>query len=76
MNGEVEKRDAARKQKEAEERSSNPNLRAGESSRASHVKPIKSDEFQKSSGNQPARERHRRMLDGIHRDVEAARANA
>jgi len=76
VNSEVEKRDAARKQKEAEERSSNPNLRPGESSRNSFVPRVKTEDFHKADGNVPTRERHRRLLDNIHKDREAAIANA
>lgn len=65
----------AEKQRLAEERGSNPNLRTGEPSRNSFVKPIKGEEFHKSDGNQPKRERMRRMLDNIHRDI-AARQSA
>ena len=61
---------------EAEKRGSNPNLRPGESSRSSFVPKIKGEEFHKSDGNVPTRERHQRMLQKVHADVEAARANA
>lgn len=60
------------KKEQAEKFGSNPNLRAGEPSRNSTVR-IKHDEFQKSSGNVPERERRARMLDKIHQDVAAAR---
>jgi hypothetical protein len=62
----------AERQKDAEARGSNPALRAGETSRNSFVPKIKSDEFHKSDGNMPVRERHRRMLDRIHQDRQAA----
>ena len=55
---------------EAERRGSNPNLRPGETSRSSHLPKIKSDEFHKSDGNVPVRERHKRMLENLHKDVE------
>jgi hypothetical protein len=61
---------------EAEKRGSNPNLRPGESSRASHVAPIKSEEFHKSDGNVPRRERERRLLENLHKDVEQIRSVA
>lgn len=61
---------------EAEKRGSNPNLRPGESSRSSFVPKIKGEEFHKSDGNVPTRERHQRLLQKVHADVEAARANA
>jgi hypothetical protein len=61
--------------KEAEARASNPNLRAGETSRSS-VLPIKHDDFQKSSGMVPRRERMGRMLENIHKDVAASRQSA
>lgn len=71
---EVEDRVNARlteeRRKEAEKRGSNPNLIAGESSRNSFVPKIKADDFQKASGNIPARERHRRMLQNIHAEME------
>lgn len=58
---------------EAEKRGSNPNLRAGESSRNSVI-PIKHDDFEKATGNVPRRERLSRMLDNVHKDVAAARS--
>lgn len=54
---------------EAEKRGSNPNLRSGESSRSSFVPKIKGEEFHKSDGNLPRRERERRMLDNLHKEV-------
>lgn len=54
---------------EAEKRGSNPNLRPGESSTSSFVPKIKGDEFHKSDGNIPKRERERRMLANLHKDV-------
>jgi len=74
----VEERAQARltelRQKEAEERGSNPNLRSGESSRASLVKPIKSEEFHKSDGRVPRRQRLGRMLDRIHAETAEAQS--
>jgi len=61
---------------EAEKRGSNPNLRPGESSRSSHIPTIKSEEFHKADGNVPTRERHRRMLENLHKDVEQIRSVA
>lgn len=61
------------RRKDAEKRGSNPNLREGESSRSSFVPKIKSDEFHKSDGNVPRRERERRMLENLHKDVEQIR---
>jgi len=63
---------AEKERKLAEERGSNPNLRPGEPSRASLVTKIKSEDFHKSDGNVPARERNRRMLDRIHADIAAS----
>ena len=64
---------AEERRKDAELRGSNPNLRAGESSRNSVV-PIKHDDFQKATENIPRRERLARMLDAVHKDVAAARS--
>lgn len=61
---------------EAEKRGSNPNLRNGESSRSSFVPKIKGDEFHKSDGNVPKRERERRLLDNLHKDIEQIRSVA
>jgi hypothetical protein len=61
---------AEEKRKLAEAGGSNPNLRPGEPSRASLVTKIKSEDFHKSDGNVPARERNRRMLDRIHADIQ------
>lgn len=61
---------------EAEKRGSNPNLRAGESSRSSFVSKIKGDEFHKSDGNIPQRERHKRLLDNLHKEVAEIRSGA
>lgn len=58
----------------AEESGSNPNLRPGESSRNSFVPKIKREEFHRSDGNVPTRERKVRMIERIHQDVEAARS--
>lgn len=63
---------AEEKRKLAEASGSNPNLRPGEPSRASLVTKIKSEDFHKSDGNVPARERNRRMLERIHADVQAS----
>lgn len=60
--------------KDAEARGSNPNLRNGESSRASLVKPIKTEEFHKSDGRMPRRARLGRMLDNIHKEVAEAQS--
>lgn len=62
---------AEEKRKLAEASGSNPNLRPGEPSRASLVTKIKSEDFHKSDGNVPARERNRRMLDRIHAEISA-----
>ena len=67
---------AEERRKDAEKNGSNPNLRAGESSRASIVPKIKSEEFHKGDGNVPVRERHRRMLEHLHKDVEAIHSAA
>ena len=64
------------RRKDAEARGSNPNLRAGESSRSSIVPKIKSEEFHKGDGNVPVRERHRRLLENLHKDVEQIRSVA
>ena len=64
------------KQKRAELESSNPNLRRGEVSQNSFVPKIKSEDFHKSDGNVPQRERMRRLRENIHRDIAAAQANA
>jgi hypothetical protein len=64
------------RRKDAEKRGSNPNLREGESSRSSFVPKIKGDEFHKSDGNVPVRERHRRLLENLHKDVEQIRSVA
>ena len=64
------------KQKRAELESSNPNLRRGESSQHSFVPKIKSEDFHKSDGNVPQRERLRRLREKIHQDLAAAQANA
>jgi len=61
---------AEEKRKLAEAAGSNPNLRPGEPSRASLVTKIKSEDFHKSDGNVPARERNRRMLDRIHAEIQ------
>lgn len=61
---------------EAEKRGSNPNLRPGESSRSSFVPKIKGEEFHKSDGNLPTRERHKRLLENLHKDVEQIRSVA
>lgn len=58
----------------AERNGSNPNVRPGVTSNNSFVPRIKGDEFQKSSGNIPTRERHSRMLNNIHKDLEAAKS--
>jgi len=63
---------AEEKRKLAEAGGSNPNLRPGEPSRASLVTKIKSEDFHKSDGNVPARERNRRMLERIHADIAAS----
>lgn len=57
------------RRKDAEKNGSNPNLRSGESSRSSFVPKIKGEEFHKSDGNLPRRERERRMLDNLHKEV-------
>lgn len=62
------------RRKDAEARGSNPNLRNGESSRASLVKPIKTEEFHKSDGRMPRRARMGRMLDKIHKEVAEAQS--
>lgn len=72
VDNEVKSRLEEERRKMAEESGSNPNLRTGESSRNSFVPKIKRDEFQKSSGNVPSRERKARMLDKIHSEVTAA----
>jgi len=64
------------RRKDAEQNGSNPNLRAGESSRNSFVPKIKGEEFHKSDGNIPQRERHKRLLDNLHKDVEQIRSVA
>lgn len=64
------------RRKDAEKNGSNPNLRAGEASRASIVPKIKSEEFHKGDGNVPVRERHRRLLENLHKDVEQIRSAA
>ena len=61
---------------EAEKRGSNPNLRAGESSRASHVPKLKTEEFHKGDGFQPKRQRESRMLENLHKDLEAIHSAA
>jgi hypothetical protein len=61
---------------DAEKRGSNPNLRAGESSRSSFVPKIKGEDFHKSDGNVPVRERQRRLLENLHKDVEQIRGAA
>lgn len=55
----------------AEKYGSNPGLRSGESSRASLMPKIKSDDFHKSDGNKPRRERLGSMLDKIHQEIAA-----
>lgn len=75
VKAEVDRLDEERKKKFAEEHSSNPNLRRGESSQNSFVPKIKPDEFHKSDGNVPVRQRHNRMLEKIHQEV-AAQQNA
>lgn len=67
---------AEERRKDAEKNGSNPNVRAGESSRASIVPKIKSEEFHKGDGSVPVRERHRRMLENLHKDVEQIRSVA
>jgi hypothetical protein len=67
---------AERDRLDAEKRGSNPNLRAGESSRNSFVPKIKGEEFHKSDGNVPKRERERRLLDNLHKEVEQIRSVA
>jgi hypothetical protein len=57
----------------AERNGSNPNLRSGVTSNNSFVPKIKSDDFQKSGGNVPTRQRNQRMLDNLHKDLETAR---
>ena len=64
---------AEERRKDAELRGSNPNLRAGESSRNSVI-PIKHEDFEKATGNVPRRERLSRLLDNVHKDVAAARS--
>jgi hypothetical protein len=61
---------------EAEKRGSNPNLRSGESSRASHVPKLKTEEFHKGDGFQPKRQRESRMLENLHKDLEAIHSAA
>jgi hypothetical protein len=61
------------RRKDAERNGSNPNLRGGESSRSSFVPKIKGEEFHKADGNMPVRERHKRMLENLHKDVEQIR---
>lgn len=68
----ADERERERKEREG----SNPNVRAGEASRSSHLPKIKSDEFHKSDGNVPKRERERRMLENLHKDVEAIHSAA
>jgi hypothetical protein len=67
---------AEERRKDAEKNGSNPNLRNGESSRASIVPKINPTEFHKGDGNVPVRERHRRMLENLHKDVEQIRSVA
>jgi hypothetical protein len=67
---------AERDRLDAEKRGSNPNLRGGESSRSSFVPKIKGEEFHKSDGNVPKRERERRLLDNLHKEVEQIRSVA
>lgn len=67
---------AEERRKDAEKNGSNPNLRAGESSRASIVPKIKGEEFHKADGNVPRRERERRLLENLHKDVEQIRSSA
>lgn len=59
---------------QAERYGSNPNLRAGEMSRNSLVPKIKSDEFQKASGNMPTKQRQSRLLDNLHKDLAAQKS--
>jgi hypothetical protein len=61
---------------EAEKRGSNPNLRPGESSRASHIPKVNPEQFHKADGNVPRRERERRMLENLHKDVAEIRSVA
>lgn len=57
----------------AERGGSNPNLRAGESSRQPFITKIKSDDFHKSDGPATHRERMNRLREKIHADVATAR---
>jgi len=76
VDAEVKKKVEEAARAEAERRGNNPNLRGGESSRAPQLPKIKPEEFQKASGFQSARERRSRMLENIHKDIEAARNSA
>jgi len=57
----------------AERNGSNPMVRPGFSSTNSMVPKIKPEEFKKAGGNIPTHERNRKLLDNIHKDIEAAR---
>jgi len=61
------------KRKQAEEMGSNPGLVRGQVSRNSVAPKIAKEEFHKSDGFVPARERRSRLLNNIHRDVAATR---
>lgn len=68
----VDELERQRKEREG----SNPNLRGGESSRASIAPKIEGKRFHESDGNVPTRERHKRLLENLHKDVEAIRSVA
>lgn len=62
------------RRKRAEASGSNPNLVQGGTSRNSVVRKVNPEDFHKADGFQTARERKTRLLQNIHRDVEAARS--
>lgn len=76
VDAEVTAKLEAERRKLAEQNGGNPNLRPGQPSRNSFVPKIKGEEFHKSDGNLPQRERMRRVLDGIHKDIAATNGTA